>query len=323
MGHLFRLSSPCSERTTTLPPKAATLQFVISEQKDLAFNRRFHMRDGSVRFNPGKANPNIIRPAGPTDTELPFLFVKSKQGPLGSLSIFAMHTATFGGTEFGADFPMHLASHLKTSFGSGFESLFAEGTAGDINHIDVSSSEEQGSQVEPSRIGRELAHTILKNFPLRKQLSSPSLRTLSTTVHAPIRPLSRTRFEEAKQILSTRSGVAFLARVRAWRDYHQFDLRERYGARKPLEVQVVRFDRDTALVALPHEIFVETGIAIKATSPFRNTMVISLANGIDFYIPTRRAFEEGSYEVSTCPLESGCGELLAQAATGLLQELKP
>lgn len=138
-----------------------------------------------------------------------------------------------------------------------------------------------------------------------------------------MRSLSRTRVEEAKQILSTRSGVAFLARVRAWRDYHQFDLRERYGPRKPLEVQVVRLDRNTALVSLPHEIFVETGISIKAASPFRNTLVMSLANDIDFYIPTRRAFEEGSYEITTCPVETGCGELLVQVATQLLQELKP
>lgn len=43
---------------------------------------------------------------------------------------------------------------------------------------------------------------------------------------------------------------------------------------------------------------------------------------MDFYIPTRKAFEEGGYEVTTCPLEPGCGELLIQTAADLLNELK-
>lgn len=64
-------------------------------------------------------------------------------------------------------------------------------------------------------------------------------------------------------------------------------------------------------------------MAIKSASPFRTTIVISLANDIDLYIPTRRAFEEGHYEPTTCPLEPGCGELLVMTAIKLLRELKP
>jgi hypothetical protein len=44
---------------------------------------------------------------------------------------------------------------------------------------------------------------------------------------------------------------------------------------------------------------------------------------LDFYIPTRRAFQEGHYEPTTCPLEPGCGERLVQAAVNLLHKLKP
>jgi len=51
-------------------------------------------------------------------------------------------------------------------------------------------------------------------------------------------------------------------------------------------------------------------------------MVDSLANGLDFYIPTRRAFEEGNHEPTTCPPEPGCGERLVVAAVKLLAELR-
>ena len=93
-------------------------------------------------------------------------------------------------------------------------------------------------------------------------------------------------------------------------------------AKKPLIVHGIRLDSDTAIVTLPHEVFVEIGLAIKATSPFRHTIVVTLAGDVDFYIPTRRAFTEGSYEVTTCPLDPGCGEILLDVARSVLVELK-
>ena len=46
----------------------------------------------------------------------------------------------------------------------------------------------------------------------------------------------------------------------------------------PLEVQVIRLGRETAIVTLPGEVFVELGLAIKSASPFETTLVIELAN---------------------------------------------
>jgi neutral ceramidase len=39
----------------------------VGRERTLPFNRRFVMKDGSVQFNPGKLNPDIVRPAGPID----------------------------------------------------------------------------------------------------------------------------------------------------------------------------------------------------------------------------------------------------------------
>ena len=45
----------------------------------LSFNRRFHLKDGTVRFNPGVLNPEIVRPAGPIDPDLPFMLFHEGQ----------------------------------------------------------------------------------------------------------------------------------------------------------------------------------------------------------------------------------------------------
>ena len=111
--------------------------------------------------------------------------------------------------------------------------------------------------------------------------------------------------------------------VDAWRKAYARDYWEQHGGKLPEEIQAIRLDQDTAIVTLPHEIFVELGMAIKSGSPFRTTIVVSLANDTDFYVPVRRAFEEGHYEPTTCPLNAGCGELLVNGAVKLLREFKP
>jgi hypothetical protein len=44
--------------------KPVQLEAGMAEQQGLSFNRRFHMKNGTVRFNPGVLNPDIVRPAG-------------------------------------------------------------------------------------------------------------------------------------------------------------------------------------------------------------------------------------------------------------------
>jgi hypothetical protein len=93
------------------------------------------------------------------------------------------------------------------------------------------------------------------------------------------------------------------------------------GSTYSVEVQAFRLGKDLAVVTLPGEIFVELGMAIKRSSPFRNTLVIELANDSIRYVPTERAFGEGSYETINSLLKPGGGEMLVEAATRLLKDL--
>jgi hypothetical protein len=72
---------------------------------------------------------------------------------------------------------------------------------------------------------------------------------------------------------------------------------------------------------LPGEVFAELGMMIKANSPYRFTVVNELANDMLDYIPNRKSYREGSYEVTTARCTSGCGEQLVSAAIELLAEM--
>src|SRR5205085_4400131 len=103
------------------------------EETRLAFNRRFHMKDGTVRFNPGRRNPDIVRPAGPIDPAVSvLLFADAARGQsFASLTNFAMHLDTIGGTEYAADYPYYIERRLREKLGGDFVSIFGTGTCGD------------------------------------------------------------------------------------------------------------------------------------------------------------------------------------------------
>ena len=53
---------------------------------------------------------------------------------------------------------------------------------------------------------------------------------------------------------------------------------------------------ETGIAAIPFETFAETGLEIKAKSPFKNTFTIELANGYYGYLPTPKQHRLGGYE---------------------------
>jgi hypothetical protein len=286
------------------------------------------MKDGTTGWNPGKLNTNIFRPLGPTDPDLPFVLVREAASarPMGSLTVFAMHTAIYGGAPFSACYPGHLQTNLRRLLDAPrFISIFGEGCAGDVNHIDVNSPDPQDSETYPPTVGAKLAEAIAAALPFARTIATNQLAMRSVTIHSPVVPVSEAEYAAARQLMENldRNDAPFLTIVDAWRKIFRHEYWQKHGGKLPQEIQAMRLDRDTAIVTLPHEVFVELGMAIKAASPFSTTIVVSLANDLDFYIPTRRAFEEGHYEPTTCPLEPGCGQLLAQAAITLLNDLRP
>jgi len=63
-----------------------------------------------------------------------------------------------------------------------------------------------------------------------------------------------------------------------------------------MEIQAIRMN-DILLIAIPGEVFVDIGLNIKKASPYLYTYVIEMANGSSAYLPTRKAFEKGGYEL--------------------------
>jgi len=88
-----------------------------------------------------------------------------------------------------------------------------------------------------------------------------------------------------------------------------------------VEVQVFRIG-DIAVVSLPGEVFVELGLAIKKSSPFKYTFIIENSQSEIGYAPDEKAFDQGAYEVNVSRMKKGENEKLVGAALRLLKNIK-
>ena len=294
---------------------AASLEFVTAREDRLSFNRRYHLNDGTVATNPGISNPKIIGPAGPIDPDLPFLLISKDKTPVGSLTVFAMHLDTVGGTEYSADYAGQLATALRREFGVRFISVFGTGTCGNINHIDASGSRRYTARL----IGEQLAVSVL-SMRQREPVADAALGAASARIMLPLRKVSEAQVAAAR-VNTPKIGTTDLPFLTQVETVTALDLSQR-GPTLDAEVQVVRLNRDTAIVLLPAEIFVELGLAIKQASPFKHTLVIELSNDNPAYIPTENAFKEGGYEPVNSRIEPGGGEQLVVEALRLLKTLQ-
>ena len=313
----------------------------VIQQTPVSFNRRFLMKDGSVRTWAKFDTPGAIRPAGPIDAEIGVVRFDDAAGkPRGLLSSFALHLDTVGGTEYSADFPFFIEREIRDALGGSVVSLFGNGCCGNINHVDPAKAEANKTDFIGSSIGR----SIVAGLPGLMPVEAPRLQVRTATVDVPILDATPEQVAAAKQLLGEIKAGAkpeFLAHVDAYRRLiidnlrHEVDQEEALewlgwgltkklagsGETMPLGVQVITLGRDVAVVAFPGESFVEHGLAIKNASPFRTTLVVELANhGETIYVPTRAAAVGGGYETTNTTVAPGAGELMVEACVRLLKE---
>ena len=192
----------------------------------------------------------------------------------------------------------------------------ANGCCGNINPNDYFT----GTRRNHLQIGALLADATDAAWPNLKPLKTFAPRIASTRVMLNRRSYSEAEIAKAKDI-ATRMVTKNLGTVTMAEAVCILETISKQNEPLSVEVQAIAFSDDAAIVALPGEIFVELGLALKKQSPFKHTMIAELANGSIGYIPDSRAYPQGNYEVVSARCAQGSGELLVKAVLKLLKEL--
>lgn len=313
------IAQAVADASARLAPAAAS--YAREQESRLAYCRRFWMKDGTVKWNPGKLNPEIVRPVSANDPEVGVVYFEApgkEPKPLATYVNYAIHTDNTGGNRISADLPGHLSRLLAGYRGAEMVTLFANGTCGNLNHLNVKWGRPQKGVEEAWRLATIMAGAVFKATMDMKPSADTTLRVRSELLQLPPFPATEQDLAQAREVIKRGAKASTPEQAQA---YKIIDAWEHKDQPWEAEVQVITMGRDLAWVALPGEIFVELGLSIKAASPFAQTQIAELANGNLGYVPNLSAYPEGAYEVLSTRLAQGGGEKLAAAAIRMLGEM--
>ncbi|MCL2517719.1 MAG: neutral/alkaline non-lysosomal ceramidase N-terminal domain-containing protein [Oscillospiraceae bacterium] len=297
----------------------AAVGYGVADEWDVGFNRRFYMKDGTARTNPGFLNPDIVKQAGPVDPSVNVIRVDNECGePIAVMVNFACHLDVVGGNEYSADYPGEMSRVIKKALGENVVVLFFNGCCGDINHLDFTKERNIGPE-HYKKMGRILAGDVIA---IREKITCShdiTVDAASEIVTGKRRQPSVKQYEAAKEYLASGAPAVDLKIIAQ----AHVNLTENPLLTRDIEIQTLRIG-DIGISAFPSETFVEIGLAIKADSPFKNNFTIELANGCCGYVATEKAFAEGGYEVGLSEytyMSEDTDKLVEKTAIKLLKEV--
>jgi len=275
---------------------------------NLAFNRRFWMKDGTVLTNPGKLNPDIVKPEGDIDPEIPMLAVK-QDGILRLLiANISNHTDTVGGDFVTSDWPGRMEREIQNAVGYDLPVIMLLACQGNINHFNVENNVDQTNYGEACRIGKGYAAAIISELYALKPISIDDIKVETLEFEAPCYKVTDKEYNEAKAIVEsigeikaqsaddlTSEGIAKgNAYVKRFFAKALMDNRDNPLQGKRIEKMLsMKFGDELGIVSIPGEPFIEIQHAIKAASRFKSTMVSALGMGQIGYIGMPESYSRG------------------------------
>ncbi len=337
LGRLFPSDPAYNERFTQLLAQAgisaitdlkpASLLAARGQAPGISFVRRFRMKDGSFRTNPGYNNPDVLAAVSSPDEEVQLVRIQRAGGGEILLVNFQVHPDVVSGSKLSADFIKFTRDSLENAL-PGSHCIYFNGAQGDVNHIDIHAAKDKPSRYELSRhMGQVIAGSVLQIHATARPLASGSVLASEISLAAPLNKASAEELEKARQInelfKSGRSeeipgeGMSVTAKIaEATRMLRLADGPDQHE----LNITAVRFG-DVCFAGLPGEPFNDIGRGIKAASLAAMQFICCCANGYEGYYPMQDSFTEGGYEAKSSSFKAGIAESLIETSLANIKSL--
>ncbi|MHB0879177.1 MAG: hypothetical protein ACYC5O_24330, partial [Anaerolineae bacterium] len=262
--------------------QAAEVGVASTEVRGESFNRRWHMRDGSVRMNPGYQHPDALAPAGPTDPQVLVLAVRTpEREPIALLANYSLHYV--GGPyadAISADYFGYFDRALQRLAGAEFVGIMANGCCGDINNCDFSRPQPDmpHAYFQVERVANVLAAAAygawqgLRGFEYRSDVPLGQATEMMTFRRRQSTPEELERARKLVAAVKDEPDVESTA-FADWMYAQEALLVAKEPVERQTPIKALRVG-DLGIVGLPGEIFVQYGLQIKEQSPFKQTMAI-------------------------------------------------
>ncbi len=298
----------------------------MAQDSRFIFNRRYWMKNGIVVTNPGKLNPDIVRPEGEIDPQIPMLAIRTDAGLALLITSIVNHTDTIGGCGVSADWPGFMRRSLEPEMAPGAMVLPMIGASGNINHFDVTTDMNQTTYAEPERIGLGYAESIRKVWGELLPVKGKGLSYTSRKVKSGPREIEAAEVAEAEAVMAKYPDIDVTS-PESVQDLTSEDLAKgtpfalKYFANallcqaakkdKPeFLLSCIKFGDSAVIASLPSEPFVEIGLTLRR-SIFNDRLCLVTSHGNanggkgygGGYIPNSWNYGRGGYEAT--PRSSG------------------
>ncbi|MBQ9860172.1 MAG: hypothetical protein IJO76_05810 [Clostridia bacterium] len=318
--------------------KPAKLGWAVGKAENVAFVRRFRMKDGSCRTNPGVGNPDVVHPIGDVDERLNVVRIDRENAETIVISNFANHPDTIGGDLISADWPGLSCVALERAI-PGVKALFLNGTQGDVNHININAKggdlnnmfhdfdDVHRGYAHAKHIANVVAGGIMSVYEKVNYIDVDEIRCKQELVPVP----------------ANKATAEELVQAHIYKKLHE----EGHDDQIPFEgmelttvvaeaLRMVKlaaapdtFDLllssvavgDLAFIGIPGEPFTGIGRGLKENKSFDLVLPCCITNGYEGYFPMQDSYDEGGYEARSSNYKAGTAELIIKKGNALLDTL--
>lgn len=319
--------------------KPAQMGYGIGQAPNIAFVRRFRMKDGSVQTNPGVNNPNILEPIGEIDDRVSVLRFKREGADDLVYVNFGDHPDTVGGCKVSADWPGFTRRTVEKVL-DGTKCIVFNGAQGDINHVNVHPTggylndmfndfdDVARGYKHAEYMGRVITGGVLQAFDKVKYVDVDRLKCIRRAIKIASNMPKPEDMAEAHRINDLHN-----AGKDAELPYEGMMLTTvvaEAGRMVNLEHGPEFYDMtlsgiaigDVALVGIPGEPFMEIGKGLKETEGWDLVLPTCMTNGSQGYFPMKDAYEQGGYEARSSYFKEGVAETMIEEGKKLLADLR-
>ena len=308
----------------------AKMSYTRGTVKDVAFIRRFKMKDGTFRTNPGFQNPDIDHALGTPDENSSLLIIKRENAPEIGIVNFQVHPDVVGGSMISADFPKFVRDTYETLIPNS-RCMYINGAQGDTNHIDVRLNFDYCvTGYERCRyMGRNIAMSVIANYELAQPLSGTAIAYGQKNIHVLHNKGTAEQEQEALRISklfhekgpdAVAPASIGMARTEMISEAERIVRNMSLPDEKELYITAVAVG-DVVFAGFPGEPFTDMGRAVKNASKFTLTMPACAANGYEGYYPTIDCFNESGYEVRSSRYKAGTAEKIVETSIEIINNL--
>lgn len=319
--------------------KNAKMGIGVGCAPNVAFVRRYRMKDGSIKTNPGVHNPDIVAPVGEVDERVNVIRFDREDGDSIALLNVGNHPDTVGGCKISADWPGFARRSLEKAI-DGVKCIFFNGAQGDVNHVNVHPTKGDFNDMfvdfdDVSRgygharhMGRVVAAAAMQVWDKVTYTDVDSITYSNKTVNVPSNMPDPEDIPMAHQyadlhnagkdseipysgMMLTTVVAEALRMVRLEHGPDSF----------PMTFSALSVG-NVAFFGVPGEPFNGIGRAVKESEGWDMVLPTCLTNGSEGYFPMKDAYDEGGYEARSSNFKSGVAELIIEIGKGMLDELK-